>query len=709
MLGKCLFSAVFSFVLFAANFALADMTEPSPSPSPSPSASMNLAESAAATYAHLSQTLQTLQMDQGQWQGPIEADPSADIMPALLSHELGFQHANLAEETLQRVFGRQENGLWPAYPGGPASADVTAAIVIGLKHAGLVQEGDPRLAQAEKWLADQGGAEKQLGPLNRLILVFSGALPEDQAPGLSPNFLAFPQKFPVNAENIGFGRSGIIPFVIWEYYKDVERGIQPPAHPLDPARLQSAGAAFGHPFDAPIRLGTAVREITHGEDHANFHDVMAVGQAMLPTSPEFWAQEALGWTLAHQQPDGTWAGALQITYFSMFALTQAQKMGVGDFSKQIAKAWEGLMGWRVGIPEGMVIQQSTEGPVMDTARILTGYALAPQAEQATLDPARKQKALEWLLDHQIFEGGDWQRLAPKVQPGGWTFEYWNSPYPDCDDTGMVLESLVRSGQTPGIDAARVNNAIDRGLGWLLGLQNKDGGFPTWDRDTSGLFTWLINHPSIYSLPEVNDISQSDITSRVIRGLVAIRDLDPSSDRAKAIKKPLKKACHFLVKKRVKTSDTKLKLWQGEWMVNYTYGTAQSVSALLAAGYWDLGKAAPYIEWLISKQQSNGGWGESPESYPQKHYVEATPTLTQTEIVLDTLIEYEKARGGTDDLPSARAAIDAGIQYLVTRIGNDDFPREEEFTGVYVRGVWYGRYLILPHYEALRTLGMYLGL
>ena len=668
------------------------------------------ASAARATYEHLSKTLQSLQMDQGQWQGPIEADPSADVMPVLLSHVLGFQHANLADETSHRIFGRQENGLWPAYPGGPPSADVTAAVVLGMKRAGLVDEGDARISVAEKWLADQGGAEKQLSSLNRMILVFSGAIPLDLAPGLSPNFLSLPSKFPVNAMNIGFGRSGIIPLVIWEYYKDVELGINPTARPLDPERLASAGRAFGHPFAAPIKFGTAIRRILHGDKKPSFRDAMEVGQAMLPTSPEFWTQEALGWVLDHQQPDGTWAGALQITYFSMFALTEAQKMGVGDFSKQIAKAWDGLMGWRVSIPEGAVIQQGTEGPVMDTARILTGYSLAPAAEQTSFDAQKRQKAFDWLLSRQILEGGDWQRLAPHVQPGGWTFEYWNSPYPDCDDTGMVLETLARSGQASD---PRVSTAIDRGLGWLLGLQNKDGGFPTWDRGTSKLFTWLINHPRIYKLPEVNDISQSDITSRVIRGLVAVKNLDPSSERAHEIEKPLAKACRFLEKKRKKTSDSDLKLWQGEWMVNYLYGTAESTGALLDAGCWDVGDVAPYAEWLISKQQKDGGWGESPESYPQKHYVEAAPTLTQTEFVLESLITYEKARiaagDSAKDLTSARSAIDSGIQYLVSRIGNDDFPREEEFTGVYVRGVWYGRYLILPHYEAVRTLGMYLGM
>jgi squalene-hopene/tetraprenyl-beta-curcumene cyclase len=667
---------------------------------------------ATTALARISDSLQSIQMSQGQWQGAIEADPTVDLMPVLLSRQLGLSHPNLETETLQRIFARQDptTGLWSAYPGGPPSEDVTAAILLVFDRLGPIQADDSRILQAKAWIESRGGAEKQLGAMNKMILGFAGIVSTNDLPPITPLLLAFPKSFPINIYNMGFGRTGIVPYLVWEFYKNQKIERKLPAKPLDPERLKSAGAAFRHIGKAPLELDGVVNTIRYeGKAAFSKNGLLEIGQESVPTSNEFWAQEALGWILARQQPDGTWAGALQITYFCMYALREAQLAGVGDFSVQIAHAWEGIMGWRTPMPEGFVIQQSTEGPIMDTARVLTAYAAAP-SKMNLLDATRKRKAMSYLLSNQILTGGDWQASRPKLAPGGWAFEYYNSPYPDSDDTGMVLEAVGRAGD---FSDPKVGAAVDLGVNWLLGMQNKDGGFPTWDHETSKLFNWVINHPEILREPEVQDVSQGDITSRVLRGFVAIRDADPSAERNRRLQKSIEKACRFLEKKRTITSDSSLPLWRGEWMVNYLYGTSESTSALLETGCWSVDQDVPYAGWLMSKQQNDGGWGESPESYPSGRYLEAPSTLTQTEFVLESLMVYERARlsAGAEgaELPSARPAIEKGIRHLLTGIEGQEFPREEEFTGVFIRGVWYARYLILPHYEAIRTLGMYLSL
>ena len=55
------------------------------------------------------------------------------------------------------------------------------------------------------------------------------------------------------------------------------------------------------------------------------------------------------------------------------------------------------------------------------------------------------------------------------------------------------------------------------------------------------------------------------------------------------------------------------------------------------------------------------------------------------------------------------AIENGVGFLVGRIGDQKTPFESEFTGTFVRGVWYARYVSLAHYEAIRALGSYLSL
>ena len=658
---------------------------------------------AAALLLRLSDSLQSLQQPTGEWIGAIEGDPSADFMPLILAKKLGLSAPGLKEQTLNRVFRWQDpaTGLWPAYPGGPPSADVTAMVLNGLKFADI-REDDPRVSRAWKWYRENGGING-LGTLNRMIALFAGIVPPESVPDLSPKFFALRKSSPVNIFNIGFGRSALIPMIVWKYYVDAGDGVIRKPRPLDPARIRSAGAAFGHVLDAPIELGDALYRLFHlGNEptHGFLSDAMAVAEDGIPTSADFWAQEGIGWILKHQQADGTWAGALQVTYFCMFALHEAQMQGVGNFDSRIQAAWKGILAWRTEIPNGATIQQTTIGPVMDTARVLTAFAAAPARFQS-LSPDRRRLATNWLVGMQINKPGDWSALAGQIPPGGWAFEYFNDFYPDSDDTGMVIEALAESEDLLDKSA---ETAIEKGTRWLLGMQNSDGGFPTWDRNTSKLFDWITEN-GISKIPDVSDISQGDITARVIKGLVAQPD-HPSVASA------VKRACEFLVNKRVKTKDTSLPLWRGEWMTDYAYGTAQALDALLIAKCWDSAEATPDIQWLISKQNPDGGWGESPESYHLEKFVAAPSTLTQTEFILNTLIRYELTRhseGANDTWDAARFSIEAGIKYLIDRIGEDRFPHEDQFTGVYVRGVWYGRYLLLPHYEAVRVLGAYLSL
>ena len=85
--------------------------------------------------------------------------------------------------------------------------------------------------------------------------------------------------------------------------------------------------------------------------------------------------------------------------------------------------------------------QPCVSPVWDTCLSLTALT---EAGAKNDNPAVKQ-AVEWLFDHQIFVEGDWRNQAPLLEPGGWAFQYENDKYPDVDDTGMVLMSLLRAG------------------------------------------------------------------------------------------------------------------------------------------------------------------------------------------------------------------------------------------------------------------------
>ena len=56
-------------------------------------------------------------------------------------------------------------------------------------------------------------------------------------------------------------------------------------------------------------------------------------------------------------------------------------------------------------------------------------------------------------------------------------------------------------------------------------------------------------------------------------------------------------------------------WFGRWGINYIYGTWSVLCALNAAG---VAPRAPEmrraVDWLLARQNADGGWGEDGDSY-----------------------------------------------------------------------------------------------
>src|SRR5262249_53222622 len=126
-------------------------------------------------------------------------------------------------------------------------------------------------------------------------------------------------------------------------------------------------------------------------------------------------------------------------------------------------------------------------PVWDTALTLIGLADAgvPGTHPAV------QRAARWLIDREVRRPGDWSRMNPRLEPGGWFFEYRSGHYPDTDDTAMVLMALAKTGhawergaRNRGTPRSALRASAQRGLRWLLGMQNRDAGWAAFDRDVN---------------------------------------------------------------------------------------------------------------------------------------------------------------------------------------------------------------------------------
>src|SRR5207244_9885820 len=123
-----------------------------------------------------------------------------------------------------------------------------------------------------------------------------------------------------------------------------------------------------------------------------------------------------------------------------------------------------------------------------------------------------RRAASWLLDKQTSRRGDWAQRNPAA-PGGWYFEHRNELYPDVDDTCMALMVLRRA--RAHVPEAVQDAAVQRGLTWMLGMQNADGGWASFDRDNDK--QWLTQVP-FAEHNAIIDPSTAHITGRVLEWL-----------------------------------------------------------------------------------------------------------------------------------------------------------------------------------------------
>ncbi len=288
-----------------------------------------------------------------------------------------------------------------------------------------------------------------------------------------------------------------------------------------------------------------------------------------------------------------------------------------------------------------------------------------------LQADEREKILCWLLDQQ------WCRRHPYTgsPPGGWAWTDLSGGVPDADDTAGALLALHALGERG--DATR--SAASAGLARLLGLQNRDGGIPTFCRGWG-------------KLPF--DRSAPDLTAHAVRAWALWRrEVDPKLRRR--IDRGLRRALAYL--RRTRRADGSWHpLWFGceaaEDLANPTFGTARVVRALQ-----DVVALEPSVardleagqRWLLEAQNSDGGWGGA----------KGVPSSVE-----ETSLALEALASSPASAPPLEAALNHGGAYLCERIEAGATDRAEPI-GFYFANLWYYErlYPLIFSVAALRRL------
>jgi squalene-hopene/tetraprenyl-beta-curcumene cyclase len=540
-----------------------------------------------------------LQRPDGIWVGELESNVTMTAQHLFWNHYLGLRTPDLDRRIANELLARmRDDGTWSIWFEGPPDLSTSIEAYVACRLAGV----DPG-PHALDYIRREGGIPKSR-LFTKCFMALLGQWPWQRMVPIPPELVLLPPSAPFSIYN----------FSCWARQTFVALAVAQSLRPVRPADvdLSAIGAIPGRTRPAgrpnPLRR-RAVR------------------------TAERWIRE-------RQEADGSWGGIQPPWVWGIIALTA---LGYGLDDPTLGKAVEGWQGFMVEDGERLR-PEACQSPVWDTALA----ALALRACGVSADHEALRKAGDYLLREEVTARGDWAIRKPGLAAGGWAFEFENDLYPDVDDTAVVALALHELGCG--------EDAIARGVEWLVGMQSRGGGWGAFDVDNQAM--WLYKIP-FCDFGKVTDEPSADVTAH---SLETLGTLGLHRDAAET-------GIEWLLSEQEDDGS-----WFGRWGVNHIYGTGAALPGLEACGIpHDHPSMRRAVAWLDAVQQENGGFGEDIRSYADPAW-RGRATFTTASQTAWALLAYVAA-GNAEDSSTRRAA-----DYLCAAQRTDGDWDERHFTG-----------------------------
>lgn len=600
------------------------------------------------------------QYPEGYWWGELESNVTITAEHLFLTHILGIGTQDLWEKIARYILSEQRpEGYWANWYGGPGDLSTTVEAYLALKMAG-VDPNSPAMGKARDWILAQGGVEKTR-VFTKIWLAMLGEWPWEATPMLLPELVLLPPWFPVNLYSFAsWARGTILPLAILRVLKPVW---PIPAH----ARIDELFPRGREKADFSLpKKRSAWGQLFYGVDKL----LRLYERRPVRSLRKLALKRAEEWIIERQEADGCWGGIQPPWVYSLIAL---YALGHALESPVLKKGIAGFQRYSIEDERGFRLQ-SCISPVWDTGLAM----LALQDAGLPKDHPALVRAGMWLLAEQIFVGGDWQVWC-SARPGGWAFEFDNDRYPDTDDTAVVMMALLGT----ELPKRAKEFALERGLEWLLGMQSKNGGWGAFDRDNTKTF---LREIPFADFGELLDPPSVDVTAHIVECLGRLG--------YRRGFRPLDRALRYIFREQEEDGS-----WYGRWGVNHLYGTGAVLPALRAVEFpMDDPRIRRAVDWILSRQNPDGGWGEDVLSYHKKELRGRGPsTASQTAWALLALLAAGQAHS---------EAVQRGIAYLVSTQTAAGTWEEPYFTGTGFPTDFMIRYHLYRHYFPLMALGRY---
>ena len=625
-----------------------------------------------ASIVRATEALRGLQQTDGHWVFELEADGTIPAEYVLLRHHLAEPVDAVLEEKIARYLRRTQgaHGGWALVAEGDFDMSASVKAYFALKIIGDSIDA-PHMKRAREAILARGGAIHS-NVFTRFTLAMYGVVTWRAVPTLPVEVMLLPMWSPFHLNKISYwARTTLVPLMVLAALKP--RARNPKGIGIDELFLQD-----------PRSIG-----MTAKAPHQSwgwfllFRALDGVLRVVEPLFPKSLRERAIQSALAFTEERLNGEDGMGAIYPPMANIVMMyDALGKGEDYPPRATTRRGIDKLLV-VREEEAYCQPCVSPVWDTA--LTCHALIEAGDPAATSSAKQ--GLDWLLPRQELEvKGDWAVKRPDVRPGGWAFQYNNAHYPDLDDTAVVVMAMDRMQRATG--GHDYDKSIARGREWIEGMQSRDGGWAAFDVDN---LEYYLNNIPFSDHGALLDPPTEDVTARCLSMLA---QLGEGTERNRQVSAGLE----YL--RRTQLADGS---WYGRWGLNYIYGTWSVLCALNAVG---VSHQDPMIRkavnWLVSVQNPDGGWGEDAVSYrlDYRGLEKAPTTASQTAWALLGLMAAGEV---------GHPAVARGVAYLTATQTQKGLWDEHRYTATGFPRVFYLRYHGYSKFFPLWALARYRNL
>lgn len=556
---------------------------------------------------------QTLQTADGNWPG--DYGGPMFLLPGLVIASYITESPFTAPEALlmRRYMLNHQNddGGWGLHLEGRSTMFGTVLQYVALRLLGA-RAVDTELVRARKWIQSHGGATS-IPSWGKFYLSLLGLYEWEGCNTLLPELWLLPKSLPIHPSHYWcHTRMVYLPMAYCYGHKIVMK----PTALIQELRTELYAEAYDQIRWAACRDLCSNTDIYFPQSATlkSLNGVLNVYEKMhLKSTRKKALQFALDYINAEDQ---------QTNYINIGPVNQALNSiavwhAYGRDSEQFRKHRERWADYLWVAEDGMKMQGYNGSQLWDTAFAMQAVKEAgmegdfPQMVQRGYDYVDKSQIRGEVVDREEF--------FRHMQIGGWPFSTVDHGWPitDCTAEGMKTFILLN----PDADPERLYQAVNV----LLSYQNPDGGCASYELTRSPQWLELLNPSEVFGNIMI-DYSYTECTSACVQALIAFHQRY-QEHRAEEVRSFIERGIRFILSQQ--RSDGS---WYGSWAVCFTYGTWFGVEALSryvamnGAGWQmdirDRAKAAlqKAVDFLLSKQNKDGGWGESFESCVRKQYI-----------------------------------------------------------------------------------------